>query len=299
MKQQGAPTITAPLSRRTKGNNNGNSSIGIICAVISAIVAFGGTLILAIAMISSSSSTTNNNDVISARTGISAKQREGSLRQSSISNNNIETNTDQENISNTPPSPPKGLIIHTHIGDIRIHFTPELAGESSIKYITNVVQTASSKQNSGMTLSAETVNGRKVTEGYKCQRCKFYRAEKDLLLQGVIAEPSIPKNKVLGSCPDTNYIPKNKCPDHDPQCGCHGPIMTKGMVGWAGGGGGPDFFINTFKKPVDWWEMQHTVWGMIRDEKSMKVVESAYDLPVHGSGMKMLDQEIEISLELF
>ena len=305
MKQQGAPTITAPLSRRTKRNNNGNnnSSIGIICAVISAIVAFGGTIILAIAMISSS--TTKNDDVISARTGISAtKQGEGSLRQPSIANNNnVETTTDQEkNISNTPPSPPQGLIIHTHIGDIRIHFTPELAGESSIKYITNVVQSASSKQNSsGMILSAETVNGRKVTEGYKCQRCKFYRAEKDLLLQGVMAEPeSIPKNKVqLGPCPDINYIPKNKCPDHDPQCGCHGPIMTAGMVGWAGGGGGPDFFINTFKKPVDWWEMQHTVWGMIRDETSMKVVQSAYDLPVHGSGMKMLDQEIEISLELF
>lgn len=298
MKQQGAPTITAPLSRRTKRNSNvNNSSMGIICAVISAIVAFGGTIILAIAMISSSSSTTNNNDVISARTGINAKQHEGSLRQPSIANNNIET-IEHEDVSNTPSSP-QGLIIHTHIGDIRIHFTPELAGESSIKYITNVVQSASSKQNSGMTLSAETVNGRKVTEGYKCQRCKFYRAERDLLLQGVIAEPSIAKNQVLGPCPDTNYIPKNKCPDHDPQCGCHGPIMTKGMVGWAGGGGGPDFFINTFKKPVDWWEMQHTVWGMIHDEQSMKVVESAYDLPVHGSGMKMLDQEIEISLELF
>lgn len=290
--------ITAPLSRRTKRSNNSNSSIRIMCAVISAIVAFGGTYILSIAMISSSSTTTNTKDVISARTGISTTKREGSsLRQSSIANNIIET-TVHGNIPNTPP--PQGLIIHTHIGEIRIHFTPELAGESSIKYITNVVQSASSKRNSGMTLSAETTNGRKVTDGYKCQRCKFYRAEKDLLLQGVIAEPtSTPKNKVLGQCPDTNYIPKNKCPDHDPQCGCHGPIMTKGMVGWAGGGGGPDFFINTFQKPVDWWEMQHTVWGMIRDEKSMEVVESAYDLPVHGSGMKMLDEEIEISLELF
>jgi len=104
---------------------------------------------------------------------------------------------------------------------------------------------------------------------------------------------------VLGPCPDENYKPKLKCPSHDPNCGCHGPIMTKGMVGWAGGGGGPDFFINTFAKPVEWWENQHTVWGEIRDEKSLKLVESVYDLPAHMSGMRMLDQEIEFSLELF
>mgnify|MGYP004300881927 CR=1 FL=1 len=36
-----------------------------------------------------------------------------------------------------------------------------------------------------------------------------------------------------------------KCPSHDPQCGCHGPIMSKGMVGWAGGSAGPDLFIYT------------------------------------------------------
>jgi len=53
------------------------------------------------------------------------------------------------------------------------------------------------------------------------------------------------------------------------------------------------------KKPVDWWENQHTVWGEIRDDKSMKVVESTYDLPAHMSSMRMLDQEIEFSLKLF
>ena len=36
-----------------------------------------------------------------------------------------------------------------------------------------------------------------------------------------------------------------KCPSHDPNCGCHGPIMSKGMVGWAGGSAGPDLFIYT------------------------------------------------------
>lgn len=277
--KQGKPSITAPLSK--KSNDNNSSFIGLICAVISAIIAFVGTLLLCISVMSSSTSNTN----------ITQNKSSGSIR--SV----IEKNTQPNGIIPLSTQQPKGLIIHTHLGDIRIQFTPELSGESSINYIKEVVQIASSKQNSGMAIG-ETANERRVTEGYKCSRCKFYRAEKQLLLQGIIAQVNVPKNKELGPCPLENYKPKNKCPEHDPNCGCHGPIMTKGTVGWAGGGGGPDFFINTFKNPVDWWENQHTVWGKL-DDASIKLVESIYDLPVHGTGMKMLDEEIEISLELF
>jgi len=130
---------------------------------------------------------------------------------------------------------------------------------------------------------------------------KFYRAEKDLLLQGILA-PAAGTASVrveLGPCPVADYKSAARCPAHDPNCGCHGPVMTRGMVGWAGGGGGPDFFINTFAKPVDWWERQHTIWGEIRDEASLKVVESSYGLPAHNKGMRMLDREIEFTLELF
>jgi len=72
-----------------------------------------------------------------------------------------------------------------------------------------------------------------------------------MLLQGVIAHhPSAASEDDvvvvrLGPCPIENYVPENECPKHDPDCGCHGPVMTRGMVGWAGGGSGPDFFINT------------------------------------------------------
>merc|ERR1712071_319402 len=115
---------------------------------------------------------------------------------------------------------------------IAIHFTPEFAGESSIKYITDVVGAALAKRNSGVAYhEAETMNGRKLTDGVMCQKCKFYRAEKQLLLQGIIAGGGVPKNKALGPCPEENYKPKLNCPEHDPNCGCHGPIMTKGMVG--------------------------------------------------------------------
>jgi len=72
--------------------------------------------------------------------------------------------------------------------------------------------------------------------------------------------------------------------------------MTKGM---AGGGGGPDFFIDTHERPVEWWERQHTVWGEVRDEESLGVVQTFYDLPAHLTSMRMLDEEVEFYLELF
>ena len=198
---------------------------------------------------------------------------------------------------------PNGLLIHTHVGNIRIWFRPDLSGSESIKYIADVVAKASSssRQKSDMgSMEAESINERNLEDDATvCERCKFYRAEPQLLLQGVIAQSSIPSNKILGPCPDPNYKPKLECPAHDPNCGCHGPIMTKGMVGWAGGGGGPDFFINTSEKPVDWWERQHTVWGEIRDEESLRVVESVYVLPAHMVGMRMLNEEIQFSVKLF
>lgn len=294
--KQGGPKITAPISRNKRTKRS--PPIGIICAALSAIVAFlvafVGTFILAMAMLSSQ----NNNDPATKKVQNEAQRNKGSLRQPILQN---DQKVESLGLINIEERRWNGLIIHTHLGDIRIHFRPELAGGSSIHYIKEIVRSASEKQNEGMGYKhAETMNGRKITEGFMCKKCKFYRAEKQLLLQGIISEGAGPKSKVeLGPCPIENYKPKLKCPSHDPNCGCHGPVMTKGMVGWAGGGNGPDFFINTFAKPVDWWENQHTVWGEIIDEKSLKVVESTYELPAHMSGMRMLDQDIEFSLELF
>lgn len=81
---------------------------------------------------------------------------------------------------------------------------------------------------------------------------RFYRVENQLLLQGIISEDSVPKNTILGPCPDYAKYQNHatKCPAHDPNCGCHGPVMTNGMVGWAGGTGGPDFFITTSVSPL-------------------------------------------------
>jgi hypothetical protein len=187
----------------------------------------------------------------------------------------------------------KGLLIRTNkIGDIRINFRPDLAGPTSIQYIIGVVQAAAAASNN----NNEANNG----PGVRCDRCNFYRAETKLLLQGVLAQHSIQSSSAvsLGPCPINNYQPKLECPPHDPNCGCHGPIMTKGMVGWAGGGKGPDFFINVFDKPVDWWERQHTAFGVL-DDASIRNVERAFDLPAHMAGMRMLDEPIPFSIELF
>jgi cyclophilin family peptidyl-prolyl cis-trans isomerase len=76
-------------------------------------------------------------------------------------------------------------------------------------------------------------------------------------------------------------------------------LNARGMVGWAGGGSGPDFFINTYLQPVEWWEHQHTVWGQIKDEESLQLVERIYKLPATLKGMRMLDEKIEFQVELF
>lgn len=191
------------------------------------------------------------------------------------------------------------LLIHTHLGDITIHFTPEYSGMSSIQYIIDVFHAAAS--------TAKTADDASSVGAVECEQCKFYRAETSLLLQGIIAHHSLSsivlssKTVSIGPCPITaKDIPNAKnCPPHDPNCGCHGPIMTRGMVGWAGGKSGPDFFIVTHATPVEWWEYQHTVWGIVRDEVSLMVVESVYDMPAHSrNGMRMLDEEILFTYEL-
>lgn len=163
-----------------------------------------------------------------------------------------------------------------HLGDLRLVLRPDLS-KASVAYIREMV-------------------------GKGCRtRCKLYRVEKPGILQGcvtmlllanerrkealvglrdrlvfyvahftvnillsnsILANANVPVRNIKGSCPAGFESVANDCPAHDPQCACHGPTMTHGMVGWAAGGTGPDFFINTYKKPAKWWGTQHT--GMYR-----------------------------------
>ncbi len=141
-----------------------------------------------------------------------------------------------------------------------------------------------------------------LVESKECQKCQFYRAEKPGILQGIIqANSDIPTNTVLGSCPPEATNVPNDCPAWDPNCGCHGPVMTRGSVAWAAGqAGGPDFFINAYHRPAQWWGTQHTNFGFIDDIASMAIIDQILDLPVtENSGMHHLKNAIhfETSLE--
>eukprot|EP00976_Prorocentrum_cordatum_P009729 194596-Prorocentrum_minimum.AAC.3 len=166
-------------------------------------------------------------------------------------------------------SPNQFVVIRVPQGDIRIKLRPDLS-KSSVEQVLSVA-----KQNS-------------------CgSECIFYRAEPDFLLQGSV-KTRVPANKELGSCPpEFRDKPRSTpCPAHDLNCGCHGPIMLPWMVGWAGGGPGPDFFIYTGHGPATHWNNDHTVWGEIADERGREVVEAILKLPTHrpGHGMAMLSE---------
>lgn len=253
------PIITAPLSRTRR--KSFRDRIGTRC-IVSAILAVVGvvtitTVMMMLAMVSShadidSDADTDNSDrggdnnTVVASTDRHKIGMQSLLRRRESGITTDDAATSPSKIENDADAVARGLTIHTHLGAIHIHFTPELSGPSSVQYIIDV---ARQSQATAIGESRMKDRQRRIREvGYtSCAECKFYRAESNLLLQGIIADPYVPTNVVkLGPCPNTNHVSKVQCPEHDPNCGCHGPIMNKGMVGWAGGKGGPDFFINTF-----------------------------------------------------
>ena len=168
------------------------------------------------------------------------------------------------------------LVLTTPHGEIRILLRPDLSS-GSVDYVRRLVK-----------------------EG--CRQCKFYRAEKPGILQGMMKNPNVEVNQVRGSCPDDGVAASvpNDCPSWDPHCGCHGPIMTRGMVAWAAGqAGGPDFFIDAYKRPAKWWGTQHTNFGQIVDADSLQVVDAIFDLPAtKKSGLTYLEDHILFEMSL-
>lgn len=126
---------------------------------------------------------------------------------------------------------------------------------------------------------------------------QLYRSE-DFLVQGVIRCDSTarqPTSAVAkGRCPP-GVLPLatgRTCPPHDPQCGCHGPVMTPGMMAWAGGGVGPDWFVYTGTGPATYWSHDHTVIGEVApdDATSWATLAALRGLPASSvaGGMRML-----------
>ncbi|CAK0807533.1 unnamed protein product [Prorocentrum cordatum] len=174
---------------------------------------------------------------------------------------------------------PRGL------GSVRIRLRGDLSGKESVDYVRRIGVDPASAVRSGA--------------------LQFYRAERGLLLQGEMRSSGVQGEERKGPCPpdvdpDVNRKKGRKCFPHDPDCGCHGPIMLPGMVGWAGGAGkGPHFFIYVGDGPNTFWGHDHTVWGQLADEQSMNAVKAVLDLPVSsGGGMRMLKQKVPFELRL-
>jgi hypothetical protein len=168
------------------------------------------------------------------------------------------------------------LVLTTALGQIKITMRPDLS-EGSVDYIHRLIESGT------------------------CHRCNFYRAEKPGILQGVMAnKPDVPTNEKRGNCPPTFERVKNDCPAWDAQCGCHGPVMTKGAVAWAAGqAGGPDFFLDNYKAPAKFWGTQHTNFGFIEDEESFLVITKIFDQPTKSSGsMTLIHDPIHFDMAL-
>jgi len=187
--------------------------------------------------------------------------KEASLR-GQVSNNDSVVDTSIKPLGKTEEILPKSLTLSTVEGEILINLRPDLSLDS-VKYIKALLDSPKA-----------------------CKNCRLYRAEQRGILQGILVKDDVAPNTVLGSCPegvDTEEL-------------CHGPIMHRGLVGWAAGEGGPDFFIDNYKRVADWWGHEHTVWGEITDESSLNTVNGIFDLPKHKQGLTYLDTPIHIDM---
>lgn len=154
--------------------------------------------------------------------------------------------------------------------------------------------------------SAPSVEFMRFAATHQCGG-ELYRSEKDFLVQGRIScggSGAAPPRVVKGACP-AGVVPDGKraCPKHDPNCGCHGPLMSKGMVGWAGGGAGPDLFIYTASRscavgscPATHWSRDHTVFAEVADDATWAVIEELYALPVKRDGMTFFAEKIKLAV---
>jgi hypothetical protein len=182
------------------------------------------------------------------------------------------------------------LVLMTSIGAIRIVLRTDLSKESA-DYAHAMVSSSNDNKKSGQ---------KQEQPPHNCPHCNLYRAEKPGILQGVFDHPKVPLVTTKGSCPTGLDTVPNECPAWDTACSCHGPIMTRGMVGWAAGQTGPDFFINAYEAPATFWGTQHTVWGEIQDDASFQLIDHIWTLPARDeNGLTMLDEPLhfEVTME--
>jgi hypothetical protein len=148
----------------------------------------------------------------------------------------------------------------------------------------------------------------------QCANCAFHRITKIQqksgsedgdqggLLLGTMANHKVPLNSVPGTCPDKKSEKNKACKDCDcKDCECHGPILKRGMFGWAGRtSGGPDFFVNLYENHQTDLGTSFTVFGRIdhHDHESFKVVEELLNEDTSFQKAMVFDEKIHFDLEL-
>ena len=69
------------------------------------------------------------------------------------------------------------------------------------------------------------------------------------------------------------------------------PIITRGMVAWAGGKGGPHFFIALADHPE--WNHEHTVWGEVVKEQDMQILNALLSRPLVTTTTKTITRRVQ------
>ena len=152
------------------------------------------------------------------------------------------------------------LTMDSTIGKIPIKLLPELA-PASIRELRRCVSIM-------------------LDQGH-CMGCRVYRSEANFLIQGVIMSPGC-------------YVATPRQPN-PPQK----KIMERGMVCWAGGAGGPDWFVNLIDQSA--FGDDHLCWGKI-SSSDMELVDSVTKRPLKPKAkpdeMTFLAEEIRFNLTL-
>ena len=162
------------------------------------LVVLGGALVLAAVLL--------RQDNAVASEGVAAAVR------GAVDANNSAAESASTTTTTTSTPTDDYITLQTPHGNIRIVLRPDLSPES-VHYVRSLIKSQTCTD----------------------QSCRLYRAEKPGILQGILksgtdADPLkvVQPNKVFGRCPEKYRDVKQDCPSHDPNCGCHGPIMVKG-----------------------------------------------------------------------
>lgn len=132
-----------------------------------------------------------------------------------------------------------GLVFHTSLGDIEMELLPELAP-------------ASVRELRRMAALLQPIGG-------YCSNCRIYRPEKGFLVQGALEAPGA-------------YVATPRRPNPQQKM-----VMEKGLVCWAGGGGGPHFFVNMIDQSG--FKDDHLCFAKTADA-SMAVYDKILELPL-------------------